>query len=83
SLLSRGFRLMFGKSVAQYLAHTRLDAARRLLVTSDLVISSVGHACGYSNNAAFTRAFGRRFGVPPSVTRRQVHLPPCPALSER
>ena len=68
--LTRGFRLMFGRSVADALAENRLGGARRMLRETDLPVSSIGYACGYGNNASFTRAFSRRYGVAPTRLRR-------------
>lgn len=67
--LTRGFRAMFNCTIADALAERRLGGARSMLLSTDLPISSVGYACGYLNNAAFTRAFSRRFGVAPSQLR--------------
>ena len=67
--LTRGFRDMFDCSVADALTQRRLDEARQLLRATDLPISSIGYRCGYLNNASFTRAFSRHFGVAPSVYR--------------
>ncbi|PAX07715.1 helix-turn-helix domain-containing protein [Sphingomonas lenta] len=68
--LTRGFRLMFDCSVADALAENRLAGARRLLLATDLPVSSIGYRCGYNNNASFTRAFSRRWGVPPTQLRQ-------------
>lgn len=68
--LTRGFRLMFDRSVADALAENRLGGARRMLRETDLPVSSIGYACGYQNNASFTRAFSRRFGMAPSQLRQ-------------
>lgn len=67
--LTRGFRKMFACSVAEALAERRLSEASRMLVTTDLPISSIGYENGYLNNASFARAFGRRFGLSPSGYR--------------
>lgn len=67
--LTRDFRTMFGTSVADALAERRLGGAREMLLSTDLPVSSVGYACGYLNNASFTRAFSRRFGVVPTRLR--------------
>ena len=67
--LTSGFRTMFGVSVADAIAERRLGGARDLLLTTDLPVSSVGYACGYLNNASFTRAFARRFGMVPTRLR--------------
>ena len=67
--LSRGFRMMFGCTVAEAISERRLLQASRLLRTTDLPIASIAYRSGYQNNASFARAFGRHFGVPPSNYR--------------
>lgn len=67
--LTRGFREMFDSSVADALAEQRLGEARQMLLATDLPVSSIGYRCGYLNNASFTRAFARRFGVAPTQYR--------------
>lgn len=67
--LTRGFREVFDCTVAEALAERRLTQAERLLLTTDLPISSVGYEAGYLSNASFARAFGRRFGRSPSDYR--------------
>lgn len=67
--LTRGFRAMFDSSIADAIAERRLGGARTMLLSTDLPVASVGYACGYLNNASFTRAFSRRFGVAPTRMR--------------
>ena len=67
--LTRGFRQMFSCSVSEAIAERRLTEASRMLLTTDLPVSSVGYENGYCNNASFARAFGRRFGQSPSDFR--------------
>lgn len=69
SKLSRGFRQIYRCTVAEALAERRLAEARRQLIATDLPVSLIGYRSGYLNNAAFTRAFGRRFGQSPSDFR--------------
>jgi AraC family transcriptional activator of pyochelin receptor len=69
SKLTRGFRELFDCTVAEAIAERRLELARRMLLTTDLPVSSVGYESGYLNNASFARAFGRRFGRSPSNFR--------------
>ena len=69
SKLTRGFKELFDCTVAEAIAERRLDLARRMLLTTDLPISSVGYEAGYRNNASFSRAFGRRYGRSPSNFR--------------
>ncbi len=67
--LTRGFRSMFDCTVADAITERRMGGARQMLLSTDLPVSSVGYACGYLNNASFTRAFSRRFGVAPTQLR--------------
>lgn len=67
--LTRGFRDMFNCSIAEAIAEQRLSQAKRMLLTTNLPVSSIGYENGYLNNASFARAFGRRFGVSPSDLR--------------
>jgi len=73
--LTRGFRDMFNCSIAEAIAEQRLNQAKRMLLTTDLPVSSIGYENGYLNNASFARAFGRRFGLSPSDLRA------CPAAA--
>ena len=68
-MLLRGFRDLYCCSVSEAVAERRLGGAKKLLLQSDLRISTVGYSCGYTNNASFSRAFARRFGVTPSQMR--------------
>lgn len=67
--LTRGFRALYRCTVAEALAERRLGEARTKLATTDLPVSTIGYQSGYLNNAAFARAFGRRFGQSPSDYR--------------
>ena len=67
--LTRGFREIYRCSVTEALAEKRLAEARMQLLSTDLPVGVIGYRSGYSNNASFTRAFGRRFGVSPTDLR--------------
>lgn len=69
SKLSRGFREVYRCSVSEALAERRLAEARRQLIATDLPIGLIGYRSGYQNNASFSRAFCRRFGISPSDFR--------------
>jgi AraC family transcriptional activator of pyochelin receptor len=67
--LTRGFRAVFDCTVAEAIAERRLGGARQMLLVTNLPVASIGQRCGYRNNASFTRAFSRRFGMAPSQLR--------------
>jgi len=59
-----------GTPPMQYLANWRMQvAANQLLSTTDSV-TLVANAVGYDSEAAFSRAFKKVLGVPPSEWRR-------------
>jgi AraC family transcriptional activator of pyochelin receptor len=60
---------MFDCSVTEAIAERRLNGAHRMLLVTDLPVSSIGYRCGYRNNASFARAFTRRFGMAPTQLR--------------
>jgi AraC-like DNA-binding protein len=71
STLLRHFRADLGRSPHAYVTTRRLEEARRLIEGSTRPIGEVALLVGYENFAAFTTAFKRRFGAPPSALRRR------------
>ncbi|MBK6459450.1 MAG: helix-turn-helix transcriptional regulator [Myxococcales bacterium] len=69
STLSRAFQREVGTSPAAYRRGRRLEEARLMLETGVYSASEVAHHVGYATLAAFTAAFSRRFGEPPSAAR--------------
>ena len=63
----------------QHTLRIRLERAALRLLTEQTSVSGIAFDLGFSTHETFTRAFGRRFGVPPSVYRRRppswVHRP--------
>jgi AraC-like DNA-binding protein len=52
-------------------AHWRLQLAAKHLKSSELPIKIIADHARYESEAAFSRAFKRRFGVPPGDWRRR------------
>ena len=70
SAFAERFVDMIGEPPMQYLTRWRLALAARALRTSFDGIARIAERSGYESEAAFTRAFKREFGVPPSAWRR-------------
>lgn len=68
--LTRGFRILFNRTVMECLQEDRLENAARALRTTSEPVSLIGYAAGYLNDASFSRAFSRRFGASPTAFRR-------------
>jgi AraC-like DNA-binding protein len=59
-----------GTPPASYLAHVRLVAAADLLRDTSLPVALIAAKVGYTSDAAFSRAFTHRYGMPPARWRR-------------
>lgn len=67
--LGRSFGAELGLTPMTYLRRFRLDRARERVAGSDDPISRIAHECGFSELAAFSRAFRRQHGVSPRTLR--------------
>lgn len=70
SALYATFTAGVGEPPAAYLTRWRMWLARRALRAPHSSVAEVGRSVGYASEAAFTRAFSRVVGAPPSVWRR-------------
>jgi signal transduction histidine kinase/AraC-like DNA-binding protein/ABC-type sugar transport system substrate-binding protein len=64
------FHREMGVTPMNYLARYRIQQAQHLLTTSDLPITEVAIAVGFSDSAYFSRVFQRLAGSSPSAYRR-------------
>ena len=69
SLFAQRFTVLVGESPMQYLTRWRLALAARALRAGDEAITRLAERSGYATDAAFSRAFKREFGLPPSAWR--------------
>lgn len=68
--LSRTFSETAGITFSQFVQNLRLEAAVRLLKTTDLPIGEVSDQCGYSSIYYFSRIFMQHIGDNPSDFRK-------------
>lgn len=71
SALAERFVVVMGEPIFAYLTAWRLTLAAESLLNSDRTIESVSRSAGYESAGAFSSAFKRAFGKPPSVWRRK------------
>jgi AraC-like DNA-binding protein len=81
SLLDGRFRAMLGRSPIRYLADWRMHIAEELLTTTELSVFAVAHRIGYESEEAFSRAFKRARGEPPSSWRTTRDILGLPIVS--
>jgi len=67
----RRYSAVFGETPHQALIGARLDKAKELLIVSELSVTEICVAVGFSSLGTFSYAFSRRVGSAPSVYRRQ------------
>jgi transcriptional regulator GlxA family with amidase domain len=71
SHFSRAFKLSFHVSPHAYVIALRLARARALMLESDEQMSQIAAACGFADQAHFSRAFRRKTGCAPGFWRRE------------
>ncbi len=69
SALAERFAMVMGEPIFAFLTRWRLQLAAEFLLTTDRSIRSIAHQAGYESAGAFSVAFRRAFGKPPSVWR--------------
>jgi len=65
-----GFKQQFGVSIHEYQTELRMQAAWKLLETTELPIGEIAEATGYEEPTNFTAAFKKHFAVLPRQVRR-------------
>jgi transcriptional regulator GlxA family with amidase domain len=70
SALTERFAKYLGQSPMAYLADWRLELGAEGLRTTSRSVMQVAGDVGYESEAAFNRAFKKRFGKPPAQYRR-------------
>jgi signal transduction histidine kinase/CheY-like chemotaxis protein len=69
SQLLRKMKSLLNTTPQKYLRSYRLKQAKHLLETTDMKANEVGDAVGFGDQAYFTNAFSREFGMPPGAWR--------------
>lgn len=69
SYLSTRFKEQYGTVPSDYIVKCRIDAAKKLLTSTDKTNSEIAELCGYSNTRTFLRAFSGFQGITPHQYR--------------
>jgi len=67
----RVFRAMVGESVKEHIRRLRMERAAGQLLHTGRQVVTIALDAGYETHESFTRAFRRRFGLPPSEFRKR------------
>jgi AraC-like DNA-binding protein len=71
SAFAERFSALIGQPPMSYLTGWRMQLARHSLLESRRTVAQIAYEVGYESEAAFSRAFRRECGRPPSAWRRQ------------
>ena len=71
--LSRLFRRVTGQSIVDYINGRRIEAAQKLLETTELSIGTVAEQTGFASAAHFRRVFRETMGTGPLQYRKSSH----------
>ena len=69
--LTRIFKKETGKSIKSYIIEQKMLAARELLQTTSLSVSSVAIQMGYSNFSHFAASYKKEFGITPAEEKKK------------
>ncbi|HZG78629.1 MAG TPA: helix-turn-helix domain-containing protein [Paenibacillus sp.] len=69
--LSRLYKLRTGTTISDYVTAARMEAARELLLGSNLKIHEIAERVGYENSTYFTRVFKKKHKSTPQEYRDQ------------
>jgi transcriptional regulator GlxA family with amidase domain len=70
SHFSRCFKASFGESFGSYVQRKRIGHAQQMMLSTREALSHIAAACGFADQAHFTRSFGRHVGQTPHAWRR-------------
>ena len=73
--LQEGFKLLYGRTVTEYIRHLRLEVARDLMNDSDLNISEIVYSIGFSSRSYFSKIFKEKYNISPNEYKSKVFQP--------
>lgn len=69
--LQEGFKLLYAKTVTEYIRHARLEVARDYMMTTDMNISQIVYSVGLSSRSYFSKIFKKKYHISPSEFKRK------------
>lgn len=70
--LQEGFKLLYTRTVTEYIRHARLEEARDYIRNTDMSISEIVYTIGFSSRSYFSKIFKRKYGISPSEFQQNV-----------
>ncbi|SEL95033.1 transcriptional regulator, AraC family [Aquimarina amphilecti] len=73
--LQEGFKLLYARTVTEYIRHVRLEAARDLIRTTDMNISEIVYSIGFSSRSYFSKIFKQKYDISPNDFKNKTEQP--------
>ncbi len=73
SYFARQFRRITGRTFREYLNYVRISQAERLLLTTNMPVTGIALAVGYTDTSYFIKQFKREKGVSPTQIRKIIN----------
>ncbi|MBQ4820542.1 response regulator transcription factor [Aquimarina sp. MMG016] len=73
--LQEGFKVLYARTVTEYIRHVRLQAARDLIKTTDMNISEIVYSIGFSSRSYFSKIFREKYDISPNEFKNKTTLP--------
>ncbi|MEO6347567.1 MAG: helix-turn-helix transcriptional regulator [Aquaticitalea sp.] len=70
--LQSGFKFLYLRTVTEYIREVRVEAARALMSNSDLNISQIVYAIGFTSRSYFSKIFKEKYGISPNEYKKQI-----------
>ena len=67
--LCREGKALTGLSPVELLRKARVEKGRRMLMETDMTVSEIAYACGFSAPSYFTKCYRDEYGITPGETR--------------
>ena len=68
--LTRTFKAETGRGIMEYITQERIEAAKKLLVETNIPVKEIASMAGYQDYAYFTRVFKKETGMSPKQYRK-------------
>jgi AraC-like DNA-binding protein len=69
SYFTRAFSASTGVPPHRWLNHRRVERAKAMILSDNIPLAQIAHACGFSDQSHFTRVFSSLVGIPPARWR--------------
>ncbi len=64
--LQEGFKILYSRTVTEYIRHVRLEVAREYINSTELNVSQIVYTIGFSSRSYFSKIFKEKYNISPS-----------------